>query len=255
MTESESPLVQQFNAECCPTTCAGETVLLHPGKALFVPRTRALLVADVHLGKEYAFSRAGHAIPSGPSDADIQLLGKLVDASGAVHLHILGDLIHTTPDHREPWLHSLSRFLDHRPDLSVNVVAGNHDKHDAWALIDSRINWHPKTLLHGPFVLQHEPGNDNRGHVLCGHIHPCYRLQTGRNDSIRAPVFWLGKNHSVLPSFGQFTGGHNVHPESDDLLFMVGPDCVVPLPAKNARLNSTVVSATDAIVSGIADYP
>lgn len=226
---TESNTSHPFRQQCCSTTCASETILLHPDKAIYWPAKNTLLVADVHLGKEHAFSRAGSAIPSGPSEADIFRLANLVDASGAERLVILGDLMHSRPGNNEQWLKTLSLFLDDRPRLMVDVVAGNHDQPTAQQLIDSRIRWHANKLLDEPFVYQHEPGHDPRGHVLCGHIHPCYRLTANRADSIRAPVFWFTAQHTVLPSFGQFTGGHNVVPEKGDRLFMVGPDCVVSL--------------------------
>jgi len=218
-----------FKSQCHATLCASIPLLLHPQRAAYWPAAKTLLVADVHLGKEQVFSRAGNPIPAGPSEADIDRLGDLVKNSGAARLLILGDLIHARPRHGESWLEKLATFLNQYQQLSVEVVAGNHDKPAGQALIDDRVRWHSKPLLEDQFVFQHEPGTDSRGHVLCGHIHPCYRLSASRNDTVRAPVFWLGQQCSVLPSFGQFTGGHNVSPKKQDRLFMVGPNCVLPV--------------------------
>jgi len=218
-----------FENQCCAAGCAGEPLLLHPQRAAYWPKANTLLVADVHLGKEQVFARSGNPIPAGPSEADIDRLSDLVIQSGADRLFILGDLIHAQPHRSENWLDKLSSFLDLHQQLCVEVVAGNHDKPAGQAIIDQRIHWHVGSVHEGVFVLKHEPGTDSRGHVLCGHIHPCYRLSTSRNDTVRAPVFWFGKQCSVLPSFGQFTGGHNVVPKKKDRLFMVGPNCVLPV--------------------------
>lgn len=219
----------EFQSQCHATSCAGVQLLLHPERAAYWTAKQTLLVADIHLGKEHAFTRAGNPIPTGPSEADINRLDELVLQSGAERLLILGDLIHAQPTSSENWLKKLTAFLDKHRQLSVEVVAGNHDKSAGQKLIDNRIHWHKHALHEGALVLQHEPGTDTRGHVVCGHIHPCYRLSASRNDTVRAPVFWLGQQCSVLPSFGQFTGGHNVSPAKHDRLFMVGPNCVLPV--------------------------
>jgi len=218
-----------FKSQCCAADCAGVALLLHPQRAAYWSATKTLLVADIHLGKEQVFARAGNPIPAGPSEADIDRLNKLVLKSGAARLLILGDLIHARPSASERWLDKLKAFLDKHRQLSVEVVAGNHDNPAGQLLIDHRIHWHTDPLHEGELVFQHEPGSDARGHVMCGHIHPCYRLSASRNDTVRAPVFWFGQYYTVLPSFGQFTGGHNVTPAKHDRLFMVGPDCVLPV--------------------------
>ena len=218
-----------FKSQCCAASCAGVALLLHPQRAAYWSAAKTLLVADVHLGKEQVFARAGNPIPAGPSEADIDRLEQLVLQSGADRLLILGDLIHAQPNASESWLDRLTTFLDKHQQLCVEVIAGNHDKPAGQRLVDNRIDWHTRPLHENAFVFQHEPGTDVRGHVMCGHLHPCYRLSASRNDTVRAPVFWLGQRYSVLPSFGQFTGGHNVSPAKHDRLFMVGPNCVLPV--------------------------
>ena len=44
---------------------AGERLVLLPEKAAFWPRTRALFVADFHLGKAATFRSAGIPLPPG----------------------------------------------------------------------------------------------------------------------------------------------------------------------------------------------
>jgi len=227
--------LSDFKSQCYATSCAGVHLLLHPQRAAFLPAAKTLLVADVHLGKEQVFARAGNPIPAGPSEADIDRLNELVLHSRAARLLILGDLIHARPTRSENWLDKLTTFLDLHQQLSVEVVAGNHDKPAGQSLIDSRVRWHTRPLHEGSLVFQHEPGTDARGHVVCGHIHPCYRLSASRNDTVRAPVFWLGQQYSVLPSFGQFTGGHNVSPAKYDRLYMVGPNCVLPVHGQSIQ--------------------
>jgi len=231
--------LREFEQQCFLTSCCDIPLLLHPQRAVYWAAQQTLLVADVHLGKEQAFARAGSAIPAGPSEADIDRLSDLVKKSGAARLLVLGDLIHARPNSTESWLHNLSLFLDKHGQLSVEVVAGNHDKPAGQQLIDDRIRWHQHSLHEGALVFQHEPGTDPRGHVMCGHIHPCYRLTVSRNDTVRAPIFWFGQQYSVLPSFGQFTGGYTVSPAKHDRLYIVGPDCVLPAYGHKSSVTAT----------------
>ncbi len=222
----------QFARASIACDCQGETLWLHPERCLYWPARRTLLVADIHFGKEHSFGRAGIAIPGGISEHDLRRLSALIDGSGAENLIILGDFMHAAPARNEPWLLALSHFLDDHSDLDIQIVAGNHDKPRARLRVDERIRWQAESLVQHPFVLQHHPASDKRGYVLCGHLHPVYRVSTGRLPGLRAPAFWFRDNHAVLPAFGGFTGGMAVSPESGDRLYVAGPECVVHVPWK-----------------------
>lgn len=224
-----------FEQAATPCTCHGETLLLHPERCVYWPAGRTLLVADIHFGKEHSFGRAGIAIPGGVSEQDLDRLSALLQASGAEHLHILGDFLHAAPDAQESWLSALSAFLDRHAAIRISVVAGNHDRHGGQLRVDSRIVWHHKAQQLGPFVLQHHPGSDARGYVICGHLHPAYRVPAGHHRSLRAPAFWFRETYAVLPAFGSFTGGQAIAPTPADRLFVAGPDCVLPVDTSAAR--------------------
>lgn len=233
-----------FAQHCHQTECAGEPIWLHPDRAAYLPHENALLIADVHLGKEHTFGRHGLPIPAGPSQSDIRRIAQLVKHSAAEKLLILGDLVHAKPSPGESWIASLQSFMDDHSELRVEVVAGNHDKHGGQDFVDARVIWHDTPLVLTPFVLKHEPEKDTRGHTLCGHIHPCYRLYGSRRESIRCPVFWFGDNVTVLPSFGEFTGGHTVKPDKNDRLFLASSKGIVPLQDAQRSQSETHRAAT-----------
>jgi DNA ligase-associated metallophosphoesterase len=216
----------EFVAQCLTLQWCDQTLCLHAQKVLYWQEQKTLLAADVHVGKEHAFGRAGIGVPGGISEATLQSLMTLVDDCGAERLLILGDLLHAMPTRDESWQSTLSAQLHKRSQLDMTVVAGNHDKPAARERVDSRINWAVESIHEAPFVFQHEPDTDARGYVLCGHIHPVWRLGT-RREKLRAPVFWFQRRLAVLPAFGHFTGGHNIQRTSGERLFMTGPDCVV----------------------------
>ncbi len=223
-----------FSDQCHHINCCEEILLLHPQKVIFWPAQSAILVADIHLGKEHVFQRAGMAVPSGSSIADIEKLSALIELCQAKHLLILGDLLHAVPQSNEPWLLRLKAFFDLHNRVNVEVISGNHDRKAGQkilkSVLDGRINWHQKNLNLGPFTLQHEPPSEqSTAYSLCGHLHPTYRLSSSRRESLRAPAFWFTDNMGVLPSFGEFTGGHNIKPLSHHRVFFVGPNSVIPI--------------------------
>jgi DNA ligase-associated metallophosphoesterase len=231
-----------FSNESLEIESQGETLLLHPQRALFWPAQKILFVADVHVGKEHRFGRSGIAIPGGISDDVLAKLFALCEKAAAQRLIVLGDFMHSIPVEGESWLATLSHLLDKHPHLSMDIVAGNHDRLAGQVRIDPRVKWHAEELHLSPFVLKHEPDEHSEGFVLAGHLHPAWRLSQSRRSSIKAPAFWFRKHCAVLPAFGDFTGGVTVSADpSTDRIYLVGPECVVnvPLrPKKHSRKNA-----------------
>lgn len=209
--------------------CQSENLLLHHDKAIYWPRQKMLLCSDLHLGKEHAFARAGIGIPSQVSSTTLQRLAALIQEFDVEKLIVLGDFFHAVPNRDEPWIGELEQFLDRHGNIDVQVVSGNHDNLAAISRIDSRIQWHHESQLIEPFVLQHEPGRDARGFVLCGHLHPTFRVGGKHIAGLQGPVFWVRKDHLVMPAFGEFTGGLKIEPKAKDRVFITGPDCIIPI--------------------------
>lgn len=228
--------MSSFSKEALEIECQGETLLLHPERVLFWPAQKILFVADVHAGKEHRFGRAGIAIPGGISDDVLTKLFALCVQSAAQRLIVLGDFMHSIPTVGESWLATLSYLLDENPHLSMDIVAGNHDKLTGQKLIDPRITWHADLLHLPPFVLKHEPDEHSEDFMLAGHIHPTWRLSQSRRLAVKAPVFWFRKHYAVLPAFGDFTGGVIIDPSpTTDSIYMVGPSCVINIPLNTKK--------------------
>ena len=208
----------------------GATLTLLPQRGLFWAQENTLLVADVHLGKEHVFGRSGIAIPAGSSEKTLSRLSQLLTVTSATECIVLGDFFHDTPLPSDSWLTCVSEFLDQHPEINVSVVAGNHDKKRGQPMIDQRITWHSNPVHRAPFVLQHEPGSDERGHVLAGHVHPVVSLRKKFQRSLSGPCFWKQQHCTILPAFGDFTGGFSVSPSLQDSVYLTGPDCVIPIP-------------------------
>ena len=215
--------------KCLEIQLYGESLQLHPQRAVLWPARSTLVIADPHFGKDDIFRRAGIALPRGPAITDLQRLTELITANACTRLVVLGDFLHGATQAGDSFLHAFRLWRQAHGSLTVDIVVGNHDRREpanAWQQI---VGWHTRPLLEPPFVLAHEPAAHPEGYVLAGHIHPVLRLRR-RSGGGRVPVFWQRREYLVLPSFGSFTGGAEVAVELGDLLFAAGPERVIPLP-------------------------
>ena len=213
-----------------PVEIRGETLLLHPMRAVVWPRRDTVIVADTHFGKSGFFRRHGIATPAGSDEADRQRLNDLVSETGAARLIVLGDFLHAPFEPLDRDAQDLAAWIEALRPVEVVVVAGNHDR-GAGGLSSSRLRWYDDELVEPPFRLIHDADRSAEGgadlFTLSGHIHPVARLSGLPKRSPRVPIFWQRSAGLVLPSFGLFTGGHVVRPLDGDRVFAVGPQRVV----------------------------
>ena len=206
---------------------AGQALELWAQRALGWPAQRTLFIADMHLGKPATFRSAGIPVPEATTHADLARLGTTLDASGTERLIVLGDLVHARAGWCDETIEAVSAWRATRPGLEIVLVRGNHDRGAG----DPPASWKMRCVSgpvpEGPFVLAHEPCDDERGHVLCGHLHPAARLVGAGSSSLRAPCFWVSPTRTVLPAFGTFTGAKVVTPRRGDRVFVVGEGAVM----------------------------
>ena len=199
---------------------AGEQVVLLPEKALFWPRTRALFVADFHLGKAASFRSAGIPLPSGTTSENIERLDRAIARTRATQVVFLGDFLHAKSGRAPRTLERFSQWRGARGDLELTLVRGNHDTRAGDPPESFGIRCIDAGGSFGAFVLNHEPGAARAGYALAGHIHPAVRLR-GEGESLRLPCFWFGARYGVLPAFGAFTGTAEVRPREGDQVFVI----------------------------------
>jgi len=183
---------------------AGETMHLLADRALFWPARERLLIADLHLGKGDVFRAAGIALPSGGTAHDLARLDRLIDATAASELWILGDLLHGATHHVR-WREGWDRWRSAHAGLCIAALRGNHDRHRDDAALD--IDALGESVAEDGLLLRHEPLPDPAHHVIAGHLHPTLRLPGIRRA---LPGFWLRPGLTVLPAFSAFTGGQSV---------------------------------------------
>jgi len=183
-----------------PFSFAGEELLLNSGQALYWPRERALLVADLHLEKASFYARFGQLLP--PYDSR-ETLGRVADAvmqTGARRVFCLGDNFHDTDgaarleSHAAGMLEALTRATD------WVWVSGNHDlgKVPCGTAIDE--------LEVAGLILRHEALAGEARPELSGHFHPKLKV-TARGRRVVRPCAVASERKLILPAFGALTGG------------------------------------------------
>lgn len=224
-------------------TFADEPLLLLPDRALFRPVHNALIVADVHLGKDAAFRHAGIPVPPGNTAKDLARLTRLLELTNAGELVVLGDLVHAKTSLNPETLDQVLAWRSACPTVNVLVIRGNHDRRAGldfppearFTIVDEpHLPPHPTRNIQHPtpsLTYSHYP-RENVGPHLCGHLHPVVALQDFDGSWVSAPCFHAEGNTLTLPAFGSFTGGHKVRPTETSQVYLATAKSVVRVPAK-----------------------
>lgn len=207
----------------------GQALWLLADKAIYWPARRALLVADVHIGKAASYRALHQPVPRGTTEATLARLDRLLAAQDCEQLIILGDFLHARTARAPATLAKVDDWRKRHNELKIVLIRGNHDRNagDPPASLDIQVVDEPWVLE--PFALQHEPQPHHTHPVLAGHVHPVFVLRGKARQRLRLPCFVIDEQVSLLPAFGEFTGGWEITPASASRLYLVGADRVWPL--------------------------
>lgn len=203
----------------------GEQLLLLPERAVYWPRAKALLIADMHCGKAATFRAHGVPVPDGNMEADLARLTRVLAATNAQRLIILGDWIHARAGCTDRVIAAVSAWRAQHHAMHVLWIRGNHD-----TVTHARFGFEEtdEAVHEGPFRLQHKPDEDPQHYTIAGHIHPVFALRfPGSWAARRLPCFHFRKHGATLPAFGSFTGGAEVTAKPGDRLFLATGDSVL----------------------------
>ncbi len=183
-------------------------IVLRGDGTAWLPDEQALLVADLHLGKDASFRAAGIAVPTGINRQTLLQLSQSIIATRPKSLYLLGDLIHNRDSMTAAVNDQFAAWRRQHADLPVTLVLGNHDRHvdrfpDDWNLsISESIQLDDWTLVH-----QTSTESTAHGHTqIGGHWHPVVRL--GRSlDRTYLRCFVVDPGQITLPAVGPFKGG------------------------------------------------
>lgn len=208
-------------------------IVLVPGRAAYLPDSRTLLVADIHLGKAATFRAAGMPVPEGSAQADLARLVRLVAETAAARLIVLGDLFHARRGATDRVFAEFAAARASFPATGVTLVAGNHDRAVGALPAALGIDSLMRTLDEPPFHFVHDPATElpetwrKADCTIGGHLHPTVSIAAPGGDRVSERCFVAEEGVLVLPAFGSFTGGHRVEPGPGKRLWIARDDGVV----------------------------
>ncbi|MCB1587753.1 MAG: phosphoesterase, partial [Xanthomonadales bacterium] len=134
---------------------------------------------------------------------------RLIERHQPETLWVLGDLLHG-PILDAPWIDRWQDFRRAHLSLSIQVIAGNHDRQLTDAMAQQLgLQAIREDLVVEGLHLCHEPRLGASLPMLCGHLHPCIKLP---GLPRRWPSFQLQEQCLVLPAFSLLTGGSPLDP-------------------------------------------
>jgi DNA ligase-associated metallophosphoesterase len=214
---------------------AGNTLMLLPERAVFLPESDTLLVADAHIGKATSFRQLGVPVPAGTTQETLSVLTGLIQRLDARRLVFLGDFLHSARSLAPDTLATLQRWRELHAGIELTLVRGNHDQHagDPPARLDIQPVDEPLALR--GLALAHHPRPMAGAFVLAGHLHPCVSVGGRAHDWHRLPCFWFSDTVGVLPAFGAFTGMQAIRARPGERVFAAAPDRVFELQHRPRR--------------------
>lgn len=201
----------------------GDTFVGLADHALWWPRRKALLVADLHLEKASSYAQRGQFLPPYDSLQALATLEALVHRLGAQEFWCLGDSFHDAHASLRLQADVRARLQSLTSRLFWVWVTGNHDPSVDAALGGVSM----AEMVLDQFVLRHEADPTETRPELSGHFHPKLRLNV-RGQTISRRCFVLGATKLILPSFGPLTGGLDVTDPAISRLLGADAEALVP---------------------------
>ena len=230
-----------------PLSFAGEEWLLTEGRALYWPRERALLVADLHLEKGSFFAQHGQMVPPYDSRETLERVALAIRETGARRVITLGDNFHDSDGSARLEPHACGMLEALTKAVDWVWITGNHDDGHDPDMAARCGGTLAEELEIGGVILRHRAQTGETRPELSGHYHPRLQLKV-RQRMIRRPCAVVSANEGedgrpsgrmILPAFGAYTGGMNAADPA--ILKALQPaeriDAVVPAAGKLARFN------------------
>ncbi len=181
---------------------------LSPEGAAIHQGERTAVIADLHLGYEWARGAAGDCVVAHSLNETIAGLSALLSRARVDRVIVAGDLVESPLPCRRTRndVRALRQWLAAR-SVELVVLEGNHDRGirhaaEATAWSETRLaescNVASWTIGHG-----HRPIRGRR--VISGHHHPALKV-----GGISAPCFLVGQGRIVLPAFSTNAAGCDV---------------------------------------------
>lgn len=205
-------------------------------RVLFWENENTLIVSDLHFGKTGHFRKSGIAMPQSVFKEDLQRLVAQLQHFSPRQLLVVGDLFHSVANKE---LDLFRKWRNDLPDLSIQLVKGNHDilKDDWYA--NAGISVIRNGLLINGFCFTHDNDQGEAttqlteenpiDYTISGHIHPGVQVRGLGRQSLCLPCFYFGAEFAILPAFSRFTGTALIAPKKGDCVFAIADHTLIKL--------------------------
>jgi DNA ligase-associated metallophosphoesterase len=207
----------------------GQTLMLLPDKAIFLPESDTLLVADAHFGKATSFRQLGVPVPKGTTEETLGVLTRLILRLEVKRIIFLGDFLHSHRSLAPDTLAAMVRWRELHSAVELTLIRGNHDANAGDPPVALDIQAFEEPLMHRGIALCHQPRAIDDVFVLAGHLHPCVSLGGRAHDWHRLPCYWFSDRLGVLPAFGAFTGMQAIRVRKGERVFATAAERVFEL--------------------------
>jgi hypothetical protein len=191
----------------------GAALLADASGALVWPEKQTVAVADLHFEKGSAFAANGTPLPPYDSRETLRRLQAVLKRYQPRRVICLGDSFHDTE--------AAGRLTAHESDTLRCLTAahewiwitGNHDPEapaDLGGITAAE-------LRSGNLTFRHEAAAGAEGEVS-GHFHPKASV-SARNRTVVGRCFVTDGARLILPAFGAYAGGLDVHDPAIECLF------------------------------------
>jgi DNA ligase-associated metallophosphoesterase len=212
------------------TVVNGTRLWLLPERVAYLPDEQVLLVADLHLGKGAAFRASGVPVPAGTSHVGLRRLDSIMERHDCRQVIFLGDFYHSTHARHPSIQARVQAWRNRHGNVKCTLVLGNHDAFAGRLPSALAIDVVTRPYLLKGLALQHLPTAHATHHVIAGHTHPVFHLRGRGHQKLRLPCFTSESGMTVLPAFGEFTGGAVVEAAPGRAIYVVTPTRVWPVP-------------------------
>jgi len=208
---------------------AETNVVLDPAGILFLPETRTLVVADLHLEKASSLARRGMLLPPYDTGATLAHLAHVVARRNPRRVVALGDSFHDSDGYGRLADADRLRLAALQGGREWIWIKGNHDT----KLPDGIGGDAAAELATEGLLFRHAPFEGEAPGEVAGHLHPAAKIR-GNGRSVRCRAFATDGMRMVLPAFGVLAGGLNVLDRAFQPLF--APGALKPFLIGDGRL-------------------
>ena len=209
----------------------GAAAVLRCSGALWLTKSRTLVVSDLHLEKGSAYASRGQLLPPYDTKDTLDRLEAELEALSPTTLVLLGDSFHDARATARLDPIQAQRVLRLAAGRELIWIVGNHDVQDERSALGGLPGDIAETWRVGPLNLRHEPLAGPAPGEVAGHLHPCAKLvRSGRG--LRRRCFLTDGRRLLMPAFGAYAGGLNVLDTAYAGLFATAPSAAALGPKR-----------------------